>query len=201
MHWWLLLIPISSALACWLIVRLLMTVLFRPYNSKSFLGLKVQGIIPAKQSSIAAQAGTLVAQKFFSPDLIKQKIGNPANLQKIMPVIEEQIDDFLRNKLKKQMPFIGAFVGEKTIASLKKVFVNELETLFPKIMNDYASNLIDDLDIQTLVSQKINAISIAEAENSFHEKFSRELALLQAVSILIGLLFGFITALTIFFIK
>ena len=163
--------------------------------------MKIQGILPAKQSAIAAKFGKLVAEQFFSMDVIKQKISDPGNLQKIMPAIEEHIDDFLRHKLKKQMPFIGVFIGDKTIASLKKVFVDELETLFPKIMSDYASNLANELNIEQLVSQKIAAVSINEVEAAFHQNFSKELTLVQLLSVSIGLFIGLITLLIIFFIK
>src|SRR5512138_4044859 len=110
MAWWLLLIPISSALSCWLVIRLFLYLLFRR-------------VIPRKQSSIAASVGKAVADNFFSGEMIEQKITDPKNLQKIMPVVEEHIDDFLRNKLKKQMPVVGMFIGDKTINSLKEVFV------------------------------------------------------------------------------
>src|SRR6266540_872423 len=174
MAWWLFLIPLFSAFSSWIVIRLFFTILFHPYQPKSFLGIKIHGILPAKQSAIAVKTGKLVAEQFFSIHLIEEKITDPANLQKIMPAIEEHIDDFLRNKLKKQMPFIGVFIGNKTIDSLKKVFINELEILFPKIMSDYAANLANDLNIQTLVSQKIEAISINAIERALRQNFSKE---------------------------
>jgi len=198
---WLILIPLSCAFSCWLVIKILVAVLFRPYHSKSFLGLKIQGILPAKQLSIANKTGKLVAEQFFSIDLIEQKITDPANLQKIMPAIEEHIDDFLRHKLKKQMPFIGVFIGDKTIGSLKKVFITELETLFPKIMTDYAANLASDLNIQTLVSEKINAMGIQEIEAAFQQNFRKEFRVVQFVAISLGLVIGFITSLIIILIK
>jgi uncharacterized membrane protein YheB (UPF0754 family) len=201
MTWWLFLIPLFSALSSWLVIKLFFTILFHPLHPKSIIGIRIQGILPAKQSAIAANTGKLVAEQFFSMDLIEQKITNPANLQKIMPAIEEHIDDFLRHKLKKQMPVIGVFIGDKTITSLKKVFVNELETLFPKIMSDYASNLADELNIEQLVSQKIADVSINEVKTIFHQNFSKELRLAELASAIIGLFIGLITTLIILFLK
>src|SRR5262245_8340028 len=164
MAWKLFLIPAASAFSCWLVIKIFFSILFRPHQPRSFLGLKLQGILPKKQSAIAAGIGKFVAEQFFSLTTIEEKISDPSILQKIMPVIEEHIDDFLRNKLKKEMPFIGMFVGDKTIESLKKVFMTELEILFPKIMRSYASNLIADLNIEQLISKKIEAASIQEIE-------------------------------------
>ncbi len=201
MAWWLFLIPLCSAFSSWIVIKLFLTGLFHPLRPKSFIGIKFQGILPANQSVIAAKMGKLVAEEFFSLDVIKQKITDPANLQKMMPAIEEHIDDFLRHKLKKQMPFIGVFIGDKTIGSLKKVFINELETLFPKIMSDYASNLASDLNLQTLVSQKIEAVSLNEIEASLYQNFSKELRLAQLISAFIGTFIGLVAMLILFFIK
>ena len=201
MTWQLLLIPVTTAFSCWLVIQILFTVLFRPHKPRSILGLRVQGILPKKQSVIAAKAGKIVAEEFFSLTTIEEKISEPATLQKIMPLIEEHIDDFLRNKLKKEMPFIGMLIGDKTIGSLKKVFMTELETLFPNIMRSYASNLIADLDIEQLVTKKIAAASIQQVEKSFKENFSRELLLVQLASTSIGLIIGLIVLVVIVYFK
>ena len=201
MTWQLLLIPVTTAFSCWLVIKIFFTVLFRPHKPRSILGLRVQGILPKKQSVIAAKAGKIVAEEFFSLTTIEEKISDPATLQKIMPLIEEHIDDFLRNKLKKEMPFIGMLIGDKTIGSLKKVFMTELETLFPNIMRSYASNLIADLDIEQLVTKKIAAASIQQVEKSFKENFSRELLLVQLASTSIGLIIGLIVLVVIVYFK
>jgi uncharacterized membrane protein YheB (UPF0754 family) len=200
MAWQLFLIPVASAFSCWLVIKIFFTLLFRPHQPRSILGLRVQGILPKKQTAIAAQAGKIAAQ-FFSMGTIEEKIADPSILQKIMPSIEEHIDDFLRNKLKKEMPFIGMFVGDKTISSVKKVFITEIETMFPKIMRSYASNLIADLNIEQLVSQKIAAASIPDIEASFKKSFSKEIRLLELMSASIGLIIGLITMLVIVYMK
>ena len=201
MAWQLWLIPIASALSCWLVIKIFFTILFRPLKARSIAGLQVQGILPKKQSVIAAKAGQIVAEQFFSLSIIEEKISDPATLQKIMPLIEEHIDDFLRNKLKKEMPFIGMLVGDKTIGSLKKVFMTELETLFPNIMRSYASNLMADLNIEQLVTQKIATAPIEQIETSFKKNFSKELLLVQLASASIGLIIGLIVMVAIVYFK
>jgi uncharacterized membrane protein YheB (UPF0754 family) len=201
MSWWLFLIPFTSAFSCWLIIKLLFTVLFRPRDPVSVLGFKIQGVLPAKRSPIAIQIGKLVSEKFLSANIIEEKITDPAQLQKIMPFIEEHIDDFLRNKLKKQMPVVSMFIGDKTVNSLKKVFMGELELLFPKIIRGFVSNVISDLNIEQLVTQELNSISINEVETAFHKNFARQLRFAGLASALIGLFTGFITMLIICYFK
>lgn len=201
MSWSLFLIPLSCAFCGWLVATLMLAIIFHPFRPRSIFGLRIQGILPAKQSAIAIETGKYAAEHFFSMKMVEEKVADPANLQKIMPAIEAHIDDFLRNKLKKQMPFIGMFVGEKTINSLKKVFIAELESLFPKIMSSYASSLANDLNIEQLVAGKLNEVSMKEIESAFRRKFSKELRLARVMSALIGAFVGLVVMFTIFFLK
>jgi len=201
MAWWLVLIPVATALSSWITIKLLLTFLFHPQQARSILGFKVQGVLPAKKSFIASAIGKLAATQFLSAGVIEEKINDPSNLQKIMPVIEEHIDDFLRNKLKKEMPVVAMFVGDKTISSLKKVFITELETLFPKIISGFVSNIVNDLNIEQLVAQKINDVSLSDVEVTFQKELSTELRLVKLISGLIGLLIGLVTTIIVYIIK
>jgi uncharacterized membrane protein YheB (UPF0754 family) len=154
MNYWLLLLPFVSALIGWGIQSLFTRLLFHPVRPKRFAGLTVQGIFPRNQPALAAQLGELAKTEFASLDLEK-KVSDPANLDKIMPMIEEHVDDFLRNKLKAQMPVISMFVGEKTIQSLKTVFLQELQTLFPQVMKQFAGNIQSEIDPGKMVAEKI----------------------------------------------
>lgn len=188
MNWWLILIPVSCGFSSWLVIRLFFFILFRR-------------VIPQKKSSIAVTIGKAAAENFFSEKMIEEKITDPKNLQKIMPVVEEHIDDFLRNKLKKQMPIVGMFIGDKTIDSLKKVFIGELENLFPQVMKNFASNLKEDINIGGLIVDKINSIPSSSIEQAVYSNLSAEIRLLSISSAATGFVIGLITALIIFFIK
>jgi len=194
----LLLIPLSTAFACWLIFKIFITIPFRPHQPIRVAGFNIQGILPAYQNQLANELGSMVSENFFSPSLIREKIIDPRNFDKIMPVIEEYVDDFLRNKLKKEMPVISMFVGDKTINSLKEVFIKKLQHLFPQIMNRMAENFVAELNIKTLVAEKIKAISLTEAEQAFQKKLARQLRLAASFAIGIGLLIGILTALVVY---
>ena len=188
MNWWLILIPVSSAFSCWLVIKLFFFFLF-------------QRVLPRKQPEIANKIGKAAAENFFSDKMLEDKVTDPGNLQRIMPVVEEHIDDFLRNKLKKQLPIVGMFIGDKTINSLKTVFMSELENLFPQVMKSFASNLKDDLNVEKLVAEKINSLSIASLKEGFYTNLSGEIRLLYVYSASFGFLTGTITAVIILFIK
>lgn len=104
------------------------------------------------------------------------------SLEKIMPIIDEKLDDFFRHRLTEKLPMISMFIGDKTIQQLKSVFMEELKQMFPTLMQSFASNmqkdLIDQLEHQSLQKFEINAFKAT--------------APLRKLAILIGLIWGVI---------
>jgi len=194
-YWLLILIPAGTAFAAWISIRVLLKMLFHPREPKRILGMSFQGIFPQRQQQIAEQLGKQASSGFLSFDGIEQKISDPANLEKIMPVVENHIDDFLRNRLSKEMPMISMFIGDKTISKLKEAFMKEIAAMFPQIIKEYASNLKRDLDIGQLLTKKIAAISPVKLEEMLWQQFSREFRLAGIVAALIGFVIGLLQVL------
>jgi uncharacterized membrane protein YheB (UPF0754 family) len=190
MNYWLLLIPLLTAATGWLTLQIILWRLFRPFKARRILGFSLQGIFPATQDQIALKAGQIAAAEFSSFTGIEKKISDPGNMDKIRPLIESHIDDFLRIKLKDQMPMISMFIGDKTIITLKTVFMKEIEDLFPQVMQQFAGELKNDLNIEQMVVLKIKNIPPEKIESLLHQNLAKEFRLVSAASVVIGLLIG-----------
>jgi uncharacterized membrane protein YheB (UPF0754 family) len=173
MNYWLFILPIFAALVGWSIGKLAIWVL-------------IYRIWPKRQPAIAESISKFVVQEFSTLNL-EQKIADPSNLSKARPVIESHIDHFLRVKLKDQMPMISMFIGDKTIDSLKTIFMQELENLFPEVMKHFAGNLQSEMGIEKMVRNKISGVS-SEYVNKIVGKNLRYIAAICGFT-------GFITAL------
>ena len=195
MHYGLFLIPLISAFIGWFTPWLAIRMLFLPREARKLLGFTVQGIFPKKQKEIAEKLARLVSEQLFSMDEIEQKIANPANLEKLMPLIEGHIDHFLRVKLAKQMPIVSMFIGDKTINELKSVFMGELQELFPVIMSNYMSGLKEQVDIEKIISEKLGNFPPEKLELIVYQGLSKELYYLGLFGATIGLVIGLLQAL------
>jgi uncharacterized membrane protein YheB (UPF0754 family) len=182
MNYWLLIIPIFSAVIAWIAT----------WGAGRILVYK---IIPSRQQELAKTIGK-IAKEGFSMDELEKKISDPANIKSVMPIVEEHIDDFLRNKLKAKMPVVGMFIGDKTISSLKEVFLKEIEELFPQVLNRFAGNLQRDINIETLVEKKVTSVSAAQIENAMRPI----LRYFSIVALITGLIVGIVNALFYYFI-
>lgn len=148
MNYWLFTLPFLSALTGWAVHRIAIRLLFSPRRP---------GTAPPRyQLQLAQHIGSLAKKEFASLPL-EQMMTEPARAEQLLPLIEEHMDDFLRNRLKDKIPMIGMLIGDKTIALLKTVFMEEIANLFPRIASRFANGLAAELDIETMVREKIAA--------------------------------------------
>ena len=202
MNWWLvIIIPVTSAFIGYITNRLAVKMLFRPQKAVRVFGITLQGIFPAKQPQFAQQIGALVSSELVSFSEIEAKITSEESVKKIMPVAELHIDDFLRNKLKEAFPMIGMLIGEKTIGTLKTIFMNELETIFPVIMKEYVKNLQQDLDLEKMVAAKIAALPAGKLETAMYQGLKKELRQAGFLFGLLGFLIGLLQVGIVYILK
>ncbi len=195
MNYWLLLIPLISAFIGWVTNWVAIKMLFHPREPKRILGITFQGIFPKRQQQFAEKLGKLVSNEFLSFSDIEEKISSPENLKKIMPMIENHVDDFLRHRLSTEMPMISMFIGDKTIGKLKGAFMNEIESLFPAVMKQYAANLKTELDLEHIVISKVAGFSSDKLEEVLYQIMSKEFRFVEIIGAVIGLLIGLIQVL------
>lgn len=189
------LIPLLSAFIGWFTNWVAIKMLFHPKEPKRILGITFHGIFPKRQKNFAEKLGKMISAEFLSFEDIEQKIANPQNLKKLMPMIEDHVDKFLRNKLSDEMPFLSLFIGDKTIASLKKIFMQELEILFPELMKSYARHLEEELDLEKIVTEKVSAFSSDKLESILYQIMSKEFRFVEILGGVIGFTIGIVQAL------
>ncbi len=189
-NWWLLLIPFISAFIGWITNRVAIKMLFHPREPKRILGLTIQGIFPKRQKQFAEKLGKLVSDELLSFKDIESRIINPDNLKKILPMVEGHIDEFLRVKLSKEMPIISMFIGDKTIDTLKSIFMQELETLFPQLLENYMANLKTELDLEQIVVEKVSGFSSDKLEQILNQIMSKEFQFVEIIGAVLGFLIG-----------
>jgi uncharacterized membrane protein YheB (UPF0754 family) len=195
MNWWLLVIPVISAFIGWFTNWIAIKMLFHPREPKKILGITFQGIFPKRQQQFAMKLGKLVSNELLSFGEIEQKISNPENVQKILPILETHIDTFLREKLTVQIPMLGMLIGDKTIGMVKEVFLKELEELFPTMMKQYMTTLQHELDLEKIVVEKVDGFSSDKLEEILNQIMSNEFRFVEIIGAVLGFIIGLVQVL------
>lgn len=195
MNYWLILIPLISAFIGWFTNWIAIKMLFHPKEPKKILGITFHGIFPKRQQQFAEKLGKLVSEELLSFTEIEEKIVNPDNLSKMMPLVEEKIDLFLREKLSSVFPMISMFIGQNTINQLKTVFMQELESMFPEIIGSYMKNIESQLDLEKMVTEKVSGFSSDKMESILNQIMSKEFRFVEVIGGVLGLLIGILQVL------
>src|SRR5690606_21800334 len=90
------------------------------------IGLVAKIILQNRLPSLAGKFAEKAANELFTLDTIRSSLSDAVNYQSIHPFVEEHIDQFLRLRLVKAMPMLGALIGERTISQLKIIFIKEV---------------------------------------------------------------------------
>ena len=184
------LIPLISAFIGWFTNWIAIKMLFHPKEPRRILGITFQGIFPKRQQQFAIKLGKLVSDELLSFQDIASKITHPDNLKKVMPLIDQHIDQFLRTQLPEQMPIVSLFIGDSTIRELKAVFLVKLESLFPELMENYMQTLQDQLNLEAIVTEKVAGFSSDKMEQILMSIMQKEFRFVEIIGGILGFLIG-----------
>jgi uncharacterized membrane protein YheB (UPF0754 family) len=184
-------IPLIPAFICWFLLRLSLKYLFKPVNTVTIAGVKVQGFVPRYKQQFAVSISKEIME-MISAEFLQQKLTDAETLEKAKPLIESHIDNFLQHKLKTSLPVVAMFVGEKITAQLKELFMKELEELFPSIMSQFITGLSHNDELQNEIVVKLSGTQIETLEERFNAAFKKELFKCEFAFALAGLIAGII---------
>jgi uncharacterized membrane protein YheB (UPF0754 family) len=197
---WIYLIPIIGTITGWLINSLIIRVMLYPANPVKIGGLTFQGFLFKKLQVITAGIGNWANQNFISTETISKKLTSPEAIQKLVPVVEEQIDYFLKTKLAEKMPMISMFIGEKTTGQIKTILVEEIESLFPFLINRFLENAVSDLNIGKLIEEKLNGISHENLQSMILKSVKKEIGIFKITGAIAGFIIGLIELIFLFIV-
>jgi hypothetical protein len=165
----LLLLPILVASFGWLISWGFIKIIFFPHQSIRMGGRQWQSLFP----KIAGQ----ISISQLLPELTQAD-----SFQKILPFIDAKLDEFFKERLVQKMPIISMFIGDKTIAQLKEVFLEELSQIFPSLLSEFTQTTASAflLNIETKWSRKLETYLLKATQK------------IRIIAFLLGFIWGLI---------
>ena len=189
MKWMLFFIPAISALTGWFTSFIAIKYFFSSHRLRT------------TRLQLAIRSGRMISKEFLSTSEIEQIFLRPANIEKIIPFLESHIDIFLREKLSVEIPMIGMLIGEKTILQVKGVFMKELKEIFPDLIKQYILTICESIDVERIITGKIEHIFLNPTESRFKKIISDELKYVEVFGAILGFIVGLIQVVITIVIK
>ncbi len=183
-------IPFVSALIGWITNYIAVKMIFRPRQPLRLMGLTIQGLIPRRQQDLARSLGETIERELISHDDI-QKVLSSAEIQgKIHGLIEQQVDDFMTDKLGKH-PMIAMFLQGEMAKNVKTMLVDQLNAGTPQFIDACLTHLETELDFKAIVTAKVENFDYVKLEEIVFRIAAKELKTIE----ILGAVFGFIIGL------
>jgi len=182
-------IPIMGALIGWITNLIAIKLIFRPYKPIRFpvINFSMQGIIPKRRYEIAANIGRIVEEELLS-------------IKDLIPAFENGISDsefiksiasIIRFNLINRMPGIFPAKLKKTLGNvIEDILIRELTRVLPDLARQGLKDLGKNIDIRSIVEEKINNLELVDFENLIISITRRELKHIEYLGALLGFIIG-----------
>ena len=186
------LLPLIAGLIGWFTNYIAVWMLFNPKKPVNILGLKFQGIFPKRQHILAERIGNLVADQLLHSSDLKDKLLNEDTLSGISILVEEKIDDYLLNIFPEKYPITSIFFGAKRKAQIKADLLVEVERAVPELMNAYAAQIDEKIDIESIVTEKVANLNSEMLEKMMNNILKSEFKFIEWVGAILGFIIGIV---------
>lgn len=186
------LLPLIAGLIGWFTNYIAVWMLFNPKKPVNILGLKFQGIFPKRQHILAERIGNLVADQLLHSSDLKDKLLNEDTLSGISDLVEEKIDDYLLNIFPEKYPITSIFFGAKRKAQIKADLLVEVERAVPELMNAYAAQIDEKIDIESIVTEKVANLNSEMLEKMLNNILKSEFKFIEWVGAILGFIIGIV---------
>ena len=189
--WFLISIPIVSALIGYVTNYIAVAMLFRPHKPVRVIGLRLQGLVPRRQREIAQSLGSMIEHNLFSHADIQEALTTVETSEEASSFLNEQIDIFVQ-KLAAQNPMIGMFLQGPLLDQVKGLLRDQMAEKFPALLERVVEKAEHRLDVSEIVRAKIEAFDLTKLEQIIHEVSARELKTIEVLGGVLGFLVGLV---------
>ena len=177
--------PLIGACIGWLTNRLAIQMLFRPRKPIKFIGMKIQGLIPRRQSELATRVGEIVEKELFNQHLIRNEI-EKIDLQ---PYLDELATNIVWDRLAprlRQIPLLGSFVNDKLLYNLNKLALESLSVETKPLLEKVSLQVEERIAVRKIVEEKIHAFDLDQLETIVRQLAHKEFRSIEILGGVIG---------------
>lgn len=189
-------LPFISAAIGWVTNYLAIKMLFHPRVEKNFYLFKLHGIFPKRQSVLAARLAKIVATELFTIESLRAKVETEETKQEAREMIQQKIEDYLKNFLLEKAPFLAGFLDEKRMEQIRDKIGAEIDKVLPTMIGKLAGQ-IDSKHIEEVVYDKVSTFSSEKLEGLLMSVLQKELKFIELAGAILGFLIGVIQLLIV----
>lgn len=182
-------IPIISAFIGYITNVVAIKLLFWPRKPINCLAFELYGLLPKRRKDIAESIGALVEEELLSVSDIFAHIDTP----QVRNSLVDKIMEIIRARIANAVPgFVPGKIANLVGSSVDRLLRQEAEDIISQVMKASELYLSEEIQIKSIVEEKINQLDILQLEKMLKEVSARELRFIEVLGGVLGFLIGII---------
>lgn len=172
----------------WITNILAIKLIFRPINPIKIplLNIEILGLIPKRKKEIAENIGQVVADELISID----DIINDAFTEEDKSNLTTYVQDRIKNIINEKLSFIPSPFKMMVAPKLDSIINEEVSSAINDISDDMISKIKERVEIEKIVTEKINDLDLLELEKIIISVAKKELKHIEILGLILGLVIG-----------
>lgn len=183
------LMPLVGGLIGWGTNYLAVKMLFHPRRPRNLFFFKLQGVIPKHRGDLARSLGEAVEKELVSTDDITQIIKKADLEEEIRQIVDRLVDEKIKNQMATANPML-ALVPEAIFDKLKVSIQTGIFEDMDIIVGKFVNQIETDVDLKTLVENRVKAFDLEKLEEIMLGILSREFKHIEIIGGIIGFIIG-----------
>lgn len=180
-----------GALIGWITNILAIKLLFKPIESVSIMGIKIQGLIPKRREEIAKNIGEIVEDELLSINDILDNVLTEENIEEVKYILKTRTKEAISKKVPS---IIIAPFKDKICLYVDSVIDEESEGVIAELtdkMNDKNKNG-NGIRLAQIVEEKVNSFELDKIENIIISVAKKELKHIEVLGGVLGFMIGIV---------
>ena len=188
-------LAIIGGIIGWITNILAIKLIFRPINPIKIpiINIEILGLIPKRKKEIAENIGQVVANELVSIDDIIHDAFTEEDKAKLTTYVQDKIKNIINEKLN----FIPAPFKMIITPKIDSIIDEEVSPAINELSDDMISKIKDRVEIETIVTEKINDLDLLELERIITSVAKKELKHIEILGLILGLVIGLIQGIVI----
>lgn len=178
----------------WLALKLI----FEPKKPKKFFGYEVHALFIKRQKEVATEYAKIVSEKILNSEQMWEHMLNENNGEKIWQLIHKHVEEGLEKQTATNESVLQLVIGGDKYEAIKSNLIQQLVAELPKSIHHMHETTNAAFDIETMMREKMTALSPEEFEGVLRPAFQEEEFTLILVGAVLGGLAGLVQLMIVF---
>lgn len=182
-------VPITGALIGWITNYIAVKMIFRPRKQISILGIKIQGLVPKRQSALAQSIGETIERDLLSHQDIEKVLQSKDIESDVSDLVSKQVDIFLQGFIEKN-PMVKMFLQGPLLEQIREALVSQMKMAVPDVLDGVMRKVEEKLNFKEIVQQKIEGFDLSKLESIIYRISATELKTIELLGGILGFMVG-----------